>query len=154
MDEGGAEGLGRKVAAALPPLPGGRPPLMRKTMPRRLTLRDVLVRIALAYALVAQLLLGGAATGAHAAPAVTREAGVLCAGSAPGTGGGGEVHLALCCLAGCASSAVQAMDATGGFSYVPPLRYYHTSILVDGAAGEGRAARPSGFDARGPPGRI
>lgn len=81
-------------------------------MTARLARSGLLLRLALAYFLVAQGLLGAAVSGLAVTPRMLADSGMLCAGSshesAPGTDrGAGHADDILCCLTGCLSALRQ-----------------------------------------------
>lgn len=118
-------------------------------VPRRF-LSAVLVRLALAYLLVAQAVLGGAVAGLNAAPHVAAQAGTLCAG---GTGGApaGAGHDGLCCILGCGAGTAQPLLAAGLAVFASPAASVRSARFERPAAASSSKLFLSPFDATGPP---
>jgi len=77
-------------------------------MTARLARAGLLMRLALAYVLLAQGLLGAAVTGLAVTPRMLADSGVLCAGGTHGTDRGADhADDILCCLTGCLSALRQ-----------------------------------------------
>ncbi|MFS8036788.1 hypothetical protein ACI7BZ_07480 [Xanthobacter sp. AM11] len=121
-------------------------------VPRRF-LSAVLVRLALAYLLVAQAVLGGAVAGLNAAPHVAAQAGTLCAGGT-GSAPAGAGHDGLCCILGCGAGTAQPLLAAGRAVFVPPQAPALVARFECPAAAASGGLCASPFDATGPPRRA
>ena len=116
--------------------------------------RRALLPLALAYLLVAQLVLGGAAMAEHAGRVMATDVGLLCAGGTPDGPDGSHAPDALCCVLGCAASApMPSLDGAAGSLTKPLLRVSAAVFAVrDGLGGGGSAA--VGCHATGPHARV
>lgn len=126
-------------------------------MARRRTLRAFLARLALAYLLVAQAVLGGAVTGLHAAPSPGSDAAMLCSGgmgSPAAPAGDGDGHATLCCVLGCTAGASQPLLAPGRAAFMPPPRRIHAARFEPAAGAPADPLLRFAFDATGPPVRV
>ncbi|MDI4665849.1 hypothetical protein K9U40_16180 [Xanthobacter autotrophicus] len=123
-------------------------------MARRLLLRDLLARLALAYLLVGQLLLGGAAAAQHAAMGLAVDAHVLCTGGGSAPSAPDAAHDALCCLMGCTASGAQPLVDAGPVAFLaPPARLRLARFAIPAHCVVG-VARTFAFEATGPPARA
>ncbi len=116
--------------------------------------RRALVPLALAYLLVAQLVLGGAATAEHAGRTLATDVGLLCAGGTPDGPDGSHAPDALCCVLGCAAAVpMPSLDGAAGSLTKPLLRISAAVFAVRDGLGRGGSAA-LGFHATGPPARV
>lgn len=122
-------------------------------MLRRLPWRTLASRLALAYLVLAQLLLGGVAMAQHAGLRLASGADVLCSGGASDPLGGAP-HDALCCVLGCAASAPLPLpDGNAAAVPFPVPRLRAAPFVPAGPAGAPRSLSLA-FDATGPPARA
>lgn len=126
--------------------------LYGSAMARRPRLRNLLLRLALAYLLVAQLLVGGAATARHAATTLAGAAHILCTGGPTDAPREDRGHSLPCCTLGCAA-AQPALGADPPGAAAPRPRRLARLPMPAGAPGATAAGRGP-FEARGPPARA
>ena len=123
-------------------------------MVRAAPLSAWLSRLALAYLLVLQAVLGGAALGLSARAGLATGGTVWCAGGGAGTGSPSpdaphhDLACTLCCVAGVHQPG---LAGGGGPGVVIPHRRAFAAEFADRAAAPPPAAHPTPFDARGPP---
>lgn len=130
---------------------------MREGMVRRRTLRALLARLALAYLLVVQAVLGGAVTGLRAAPGPASPAAMLCSGGMggpAGPAGDGSAHATLCCILGCMGGAAQPLLAPGRAAFAPPPPRIRAARFEPAAGAVVDPLLRFAFDATGPPSRV
>ncbi|MEP9355357.1 hypothetical protein ABLE93_17375 [Xanthobacter sp. KR7-65] len=122
-------------------------------MLRRFSWQAVLVRFALAYLVLAQAVLGGAAMAQHAGLRLAAGTDLLCSGGAsdPDTG---HDSAALCCVLGCAASAPAPLLDAPAEAFAPPAPHLIALGFGPDAAGAVAPALRLAFEATGPPARA
>ena len=130
----------------------------RTTEPTRPTdapLRRLAMVLAVAYVLVLQALLGGMASGAHAAGFVTVDAfgQTLCLGShsAPAAPGDPARHTPECCLTGCQAAPAAALPPPLAAMAALPASHREARTLPPRTAGFARTPERSPRHTRAPP---
>ncbi|MFT0859387.1 hypothetical protein [Ancylobacter sp. G4_0304] len=103
------------------------------------SLRRLTMALAVAYLLVLQALLGGLATGAHAAAGLSPEAApAICLGMARGDAPAGPAdpahHTPDCCTVGCQNAGIAALPPPAAAGLLAPLALAGAAMTVSPAA--------------------
>lgn len=116
--------------------------------------RRALSRVALAYLLLAQLVLGAVATAQHAGFVLAADGGVLCAGGGADRPDGPASHDGLCCLLGCSTASPQPLLDGAAAAFPAPSGAIAAAGFILAAANVASGSGCRAFHATGPPARA